>query len=130
MKKILFFIPAAFYYVLIFYLSSRSYEIEIDILLFDKGIHLFEFAFLGFFLSFGYFMGLKSSLGIKAVLTFFSGVLLGSLDELHQYFIPRRTSEILDVIADAIGILIGLIVYFYFSRTMKGKILAEKLSKL
>jgi len=130
MKKILFFTPAAFYYVFIFYLSSRSYKIKIDILFFDKGIHLVEFAFLGFLLSFGYFMSLKSSLRIKAVFTFSSGILLGSLDEIHQYFVPRRTSEILDVIADAIGILIGLFVYFYFSRTVKAKILAEKLSKL
>lgn len=130
MKKVLFFIPAAFYYVLIFFLSSRSYEIKIDILFFDKGVHLVEFAFLGFLLSFGYFISLKSSLRIKAILTFSSGILLGSLDELHQYFVPNRSSEILDVIADAIGILIGLFVYFHFSRTVKAKILAEKSSKL
>jgi VanZ family protein len=52
------------------------------------------------------------------------------LDEFHQYFIPRRSVEFFDVIADAIGILIGLFLYHYFSRTVKGKIFAEKLSKL
>lgn len=130
MKKILFFAPAVLYYVLIFYLSSRSYEVKIDILFFDKGVHLVEFAFLGFLLSFGYFMSLKSSLMVKAGLTFSSGILLGTLDELHQYLVPLRSTEILDVIADAIGILIGLFVYFYFSRTVKGKIFVEKLSKL
>jgi len=130
MKKILFFTPAVLYYVLIFYLSSRSYEVKIDILFFDKGVHLVECAFLGFLLSFGYFMSLKSSLMVKAGLTFSSGILLGTLDELHQYLVPLRSTEILDVIADAIGILIGLFVYFYFSRTVKGKIFVEKLSKL
>ena len=130
MKKILFFTPAVLYYVLIFYLSSRSYEVKISILFFDKGVHLFEFAFLGFLLSFGYFMSLKSSLMVKAGLTFASGILLGTLDELHQYFVPLRSTEVLDVLADAIGILMGLFVYFYFSQTAKGKSLVEKLSKL
>jgi len=130
MKKILFFTPAVLYYVLIFYLSSRSYEVKISILFFDKGVHLVEFAFLGFLLSFGYFMSLKSSLMVKAGLTFASGILLGTLDELHQYLVPLRSTEILDVLADAIGILIGLFVYFYFSQTVKGKSLVEKLSKL
>jgi len=130
MKKILFFTPATLYYAFIFYLSSRSYDIEIDVLFLDKVIHLVEFALLGILLSFGYFMSLKSSLMIKAALTISSGILLGGLDEFHQYFIPRRSLEFFDVVADAIGILIGLFLYFYFSRTTKGKIFAEKLSKL
>ena len=130
MKKILFFTPAALYYAFIFYLSSRSLDIKIDILFFDKVIHLVEFALLGILLSFGYFMSLKSSLMIKAVLTICSGFVLGGLDEFHQYFIPRRSIEFFDVIADAIGILIGLLLYYYFSRSVKGKIFAEKLSKL
>jgi len=130
MKKILFFTPAALYYAFIFYLSSRSHDIKIDILFFDKVIHLVEFAFLGLLLSFGYFMSLKSSLRVKAVLTICSGILLGGLDEFHQYFIPRRSIEFFDIIADAIGILIGLLLYYYFFRTAKGKIFAEKLSKL
>jgi VanZ family protein len=130
MKKILFFAPASLYYAFIFYLSSRSHDIKIDILFFDKVIHIVEFAFLGLLLSFGYFMSLKSPLMVKAVLTICSGILLGGLDEFHQYFIPRRSVEFFDVIADAIGILIGLFLYHYFSRTVKGKTLAKKLSKL
>ncbi len=130
MKKILFFTPAALYYAFIFYLSSRSRDIKIDILFFDKVIHIVEFTLLGLLLSFGYFMSLKSPLMVKAVLTICSGILLGGLDEFHQYFIPRRSVEFFDVIADATGILIGLFLYHYFSRTVKGKIFAEKLSKL
>ena len=130
MKKILFSTPAVLYYAFIFYLSSRSYDIKIDILFLDKVIHLVEFAFLGLLLSLGYFMSLKSSLTVKALLTICSGILLGGLDEFHQYFIPRRSIELLDVISDAIGILIGLLLYYYFSRTAKGKVFSEKLSKL
>ncbi len=130
MKKILFFAPAALYYAFIFYLSSRSHDIKIDILFFDKVIHIVEFALLGLLLSFGYFMSLKSPLMVKGVLTICSGILLGGLDEFHQYFIPRRSVEFFDVIANAIGILIGLLLYYYFSRSVKGKTFAKKLSKL
>jgi len=129
MKKILYFTPAALYYAFIFYLSSRNYDIKIDILFFDKVIHLVEFAFLGLLLSFGYFMSLKSPFMVKAVLTICSGILLAGLDEFHQYFIPRRSVEFFDIVADAIGILTGFLLYYYFSRTVKGKIFAEKLSK-
>ncbi len=130
MKKILFFTPAALYYAFIFFLSSRSYDIKIDFLFFDKLIHLVEFAVLGFFLSFGYFMSLKSSLMIKAVFTVCSGILLAGLDEFHQYFVPRRSLEFSDLVADVIGIIIGFLLCFYLSRTARGKILVEKLSKL
>lgn len=121
MKKILFFSPAILYYALIFYFSSRIYEAKIDIFFFDKGLHVVEFGLLGFFLSLGYFRSLNSSHRIKAFLTLSSGVILGTLDELHQYFVPGRSSEILDVIADAIGIFIGLLVYLYLSRKAKRK---------
>jgi VanZ family protein len=130
MKKILFFVPAALYYAFIFYLSSRSYDIKIDILFFDKVIHIVEFALLGLFLSFGYFMSLKSSLMMKAVLIICTGIILGGLDEFHQYFIPLRSIEFFDVLADAMGILSGFFLYYYFSRSVRGKIFIEKLSKL
>ena len=129
MKKILFFTPTALYYTFIFYLSSRSNYIKIDVLFFDKVIHIVEFAVLGFLLSFGYFMSLKSPLMVKAVLIICSGILLGGLDEFHQYFIPLRSVEFFDIIADAIGILTGLLLYYYFSQSVKGKTFAKKLSK-
>ncbi|MDH4257711.1 MAG: hypothetical protein OEV50_02790, partial [Candidatus Aminicenantes bacterium] len=80
MRKILFFVPAILYYGLIFFLSSRSLRSQVDILFFDKVVHLLEFALLGFFLAFGYFLSLKSSIATKSYLTVISGMLLGSLD--------------------------------------------------
>ncbi len=100
-----------------------------DILFLDKGVHLLEFTLLGFFLAFGYFLSLKSSVATKSYLTVISGMLLGGLDELHQYFVPTRSLEAMDFVADSIGVLAGLLIYFFISRTGMGKLLAEKLMK-
>lgn len=115
-KNLLYFLPAAFYYILIFFVSSTSSEINVSIPFFDKGIHSLEFLGLAFLLSLGYFKILKSSLVAKSLITIFSGALLGVLDEVHQYFVPRRHFEILDIVADGVGIIFGLCVYVYISR--------------
>ncbi len=121
MKRILFFVPAVLYYALIFYISSKSYEVEVDILFFDKGIHVVEFAILGFFLSFGYFQSIKSSFKGYVIFVLATGILLGSLDEWHQSFVPLRNSDILDIVADTAGICIGLFIYVYLTRLLKKK---------
>lgn len=129
-RKILFFIPAAIYYGLIFFLSSRSFDSQVDILFLDKGVHFLEFTPLGFLLASGYFLSLKSSIALKSYLTMISGMLLGGLDELHQYFVPTRSLEAMDFVADSIGALAGLLIYFFLSRTGMGKLLTEKLLKI
>ena len=129
MKKILLFLPAILYYALIFLLSSISFKGEVSVPFLDKGVHLVEFGLLGFFLSLGYFLTLKSSFRIKSSFTIASGILLGCLDEIHQYFVPNRSFEVMDMVADSIGILIGLLAFYYFSRTNRGKALIQRLLK-
>lgn len=129
MKRVLFFAPAALYYILIFYLSSRSHIVKVDIPFFDKGIHLVEFSIMGFLLAFGYFMSFVTSSGVKIILTLVSGFLLAILDELHQYFVPLRSFEIADLIVDVFGIFLGFFVYISLSLTERGKIFTKKLLK-
>ena len=123
MKRVLFFVPAVLYYALIFYLSSKSYEVEVNILFFDKGIHIVEFAILGFFLSFGCFQSIKLSFKGNVIFILATGILLGGLDEWHQSFVPLRSSDILDMVADAAGIFIGLFIYVNLTRLVKRKFL-------
>ncbi|MFP4459191.1 MAG: VanZ family protein [Candidatus Zixiibacteriota bacterium] len=33
-----------------------------------------------------------------------------ALDEIHQYFVPNRNSDIYDFIADLVGILMSLLI--------------------
>lgn len=121
MRKLLFFVPAILYYALIFILSSLRVKGQVGLPFLDKGLHLVEFALFGFLLSLGFFLSFGFSLRAKSVLTLASGILLGCLDELHQYFVPERSFEVLDMVADSIGILIGLIAFYYLSRTNRGK---------
>ena len=121
--------PAILYYTLIFFLSSMSFKGQVSVPFLDKGVHLVEFSLLGFLLSLGYFLSLKSSLRLKSSLTLASGILLGCLDEIHQYFVPNRSFEVLDMVADSIGILIGLAAFYYFFRTNRGKALTQRLLK-
>jgi VanZ family protein len=122
MKKILVFLPAFLYYSLIFYFSSRSISLKAYFPFMDKVMHLFEFAILGFFLSFGFFLSSRSRLKLKIYLTLSSGALLGALDEFHQYFVPGRSAEILDWVADVLGILLGLLIFISLFRRAKRKI--------
>lgn len=130
MKKIFFFVPAILYYTLIFILSSLQVKGEVSLPFFDKGLHLVEFAILGFLLSLGFFLGFGFSVRVKSVFILTSGILLGCLDELHQYFVPERSFEVLDMVADSIGIFVGLIVFFYLSRTHRGRVIAERFEKI
>lgn len=119
MKKARYFIPAILYYLLIFIVSSQNIDIPLPGHGFDKVAHFIEFSFLGLFLSLGYFNALSTSSASKAFIVFFTGLPLGILDELHQRFVPGRTSAASDVMADAAGIIAGILVYFYFAKRKK-----------
>ena len=52
----------------------------------------------------------KRELGLASFLS----IGYGAIDEIHQYFVPGRFSEVMDMMADAIGTLIGVGLYFWF----------------
>ena len=117
--------PARFLFLLlalawagvIFYLSSQP---SIDTpLLFpgqDKLLHMIAFGLLGFLL-----MGaMKTTDGhYRTVQVWFVTGLVacyGVLDEFHQYFVPGRTVEVYDALADAAGGLLGAWSMYYLMR--------------
>ena len=129
MRKILYFLPAALYYSLIFTLSQRSYDFKVGVPHFDKGVHFLEFAVLSILIFFGYLKSFGANLRIKAVLTFITAFILAVGDEIHHYFIPGRESDILDVIADGAGIIFGLFLFWWFYRRIKIKVFPNKFKK-
>ncbi len=80
----------------------------------DKLLHAMVYGGLALF----YWMGL----GFRA--PFPSWVLvttIGALDEFHQIFIPTRTADVLDVVADAVGAAIVILVLQHLSRAPRRK---------
>ena len=107
---------------IIFYLSSQP---GIDApLLFpgqDKLFHLIVFAMLGFFL-----MGsMKANSGGYRIIQVWFVILLvaayGVLDEFHQYFVPGRTVDIFDALADAAGGLLGAWAMYYLVKMLASR---------
>lgn len=112
MKKVLPFLPAALYYGLIFFLSSRSHLPSISVPNFDKLAHAAAFSVMGFLLAYGFFKSLHASLKIKILFVWLLGTGLGILDEIHQIFVRGRSSDPLDATADAIGVGLGILLYW------------------
>lgn len=96
------------YAAFIFILSSLSSP---DLSLFpvfeysDKLLHMIEFFIFGFLL---YRALNEYQQAKKAFMTsFFIASLYGFTDELHQYIVPLRNAEALDLLADSLGGLLG-----------------------
>ncbi|MBI5286635.1 MAG: VanZ family protein [Deltaproteobacteria bacterium] len=105
-------IPLLSYMALIFYLSSQPLE-ELklpEIWNIDKLLHVVEYGLLGFL----WFRALKVSFESTTNLywlAFVLTLLYGISDEIHQIFVPNRSSSIFDAIADGIGGWLGVWLY-------------------
>ena len=121
MKNLRYFIPAGLYYLLVFALSAQSYSLPLSAPGLDKVAHFFEFALLGLLLAFGYFNAFSFSSVFKSILVFLTGLPLGLLDEFHQRFVPGRSSALSDVLADAAGIIAGILAYLYLAKKIRPK---------
>ncbi len=99
-------LPPLLYMGLIFFLSAQSSfpMLPSGLWSYDKVIHGCEYAVLGLLVS-------RALAMLGAPARFALAVAIASLygvsDELHQYFVPGRSSEVLDAVADACGSLVG-----------------------
>lgn len=107
------FLPAALYYGLIYYVSSRTVDLPLPLAgrHADKALHILEFAVLGWLLAFGFSRIQSLSPRGLAAAAFLTGAVLAILDEVHQSFVPGRHADVWDVAADIVGIALGLWIY-------------------
>jgi VanZ family protein len=86
------------------YLATTRIEIDYPVSYFDKINHLGAFCVLSFFVDFAF---PKAPFGIQK-----TGFLIfyGTLIEIVQYFIPYRDFSLADILADATGILLYIIM--------------------
>lgn len=103
------------YMLLIFLLSSIPYVEQPDLLK-DKRApileHIVEYSVLGFLL-FGSFSSTKRKGRRVIFLAVSVAILYGISDELHQFFVPGRYCDIIDVVANSLGSVIGVMVGNY-----------------
>lgn len=108
-------LPVLFYMGAIFLLSSFSLRVPSapGIPMTDKIAHTLEFAGLGYLCARASLLSFADRPPVRAVLV---GVLItvawGVADELHQAFVPERSPDLLDLVADTFGASLGASIRF------------------
>jgi VanZ family protein len=108
-------LPVVLYMAFIFGLSSISDVPDLPGGS-DKGLHAVLYAGLGTLLVRALAGGLRRRITLAmALMTTLVGGIYGVSDEFHQYFVPPRQVEALDVVADTIGTAAAAFALFGFS---------------
>jgi hypothetical protein len=79
----------------------------------DKVAHLILFGMLGICLGLGRRWGGDR---LPHLLLLAGGWFYGALDEWHQSFVPGRSPDLMDWLADVVGVTLGYLLVLYFSR--------------
>ena len=117
-----YYIPSYLYAGLIFALSSYSLRVPVSLPSFaDKWIHFIEYTIFGLLLARSYLNANTGSLKQYFItFAFLTGLACGFFDEYYQAFVPLRGFEVLDLLADTLGILTGVILYSLRFRKTNG----------
>jgi len=87
----------------------------------DKTAHVLVYGALGAALMRALAEGRSAAMTLPRILAVVVlGTLYGVSDEIHQYFVPPRTPDILDVVADSAGAFAGAIVMTLTARFHSG----------
>ena len=81
----------------------------------DKLLHVIEYFFLGIL---GY-RAYKNKYKYIAIIVSIFGILFGCIDEVWQSFIPGRYPSYYDVIADGIGVILGVVTIRMIKKQFK-----------
>jgi VanZ family protein len=110
-------IPAFGYMALIFGLSSISHVPELPFHPSDKLLHVILYSGLGSTILWGLTDGGRRNLGWRLIAV---GTLLAALygvgDEVHQRFVPGRSFEVGDMVADLAGGFLGALAVALWRR--------------
>jgi VanZ family protein len=79
----------------------------------DKWVHAALYLPVGFLYARALMRSNHCSVAKPAAIATAAGVIVGAVDELHQRWIPRRTSSMDDWIVDAVAVACGVAVYLW-----------------
>ncbi len=110
--------PILIYCLLIFIQSSYpSIKSVPELPYIDKVLHFFAYALLGaLFLRAFKTTRIKNKLKLVLILSVLLSSLYGISDEIHQYFVPYRSADHTDVLADMLGGIMGVYIYQAIAR--------------
>lgn len=116
-------LPAVLYTLLIWWLSSQVLQVPYmdRVPLRDKGVHFLEYGALSLFITHAVATTWQRR-GVRVLFaSSFITTALGLLDELHQAFVPGRSSDELDLLADAAGAVFFSASYLLVVRLFRGR---------
>ena len=123
-KFFIYWFPIILYCLLIFIQSSYpSIKNALELPYLDKMLHFVAYAFLGIlFLRAFKTSRIKNNVKLMLILSILLSFLYGISDEIHQYFVPYRNADLMDVLADMFGAIMGVYIY----QSLVGKTFANE----
>lgn len=112
-----FHLPVILYALLIFILSSQS-RLKPPDLGFnaeDKVAHFLEYGLFGWLLLRSFSQLFSTNLKIFTFV-FIAGTLYAASDEIHQLYVPGRLGSFGDFLADSLGILFAIAIYYLIQK--------------
>ncbi len=106
-------IPLYLYAGLIFYFSGISRPLpEVSVPFLDKFLHICEYAVFGILAARAFKNSPRKTFFENfKIFAIIVSIVYGISDEFHQSFVPLRQFSVLDMTADGIGSIIGVILY-------------------
>ncbi len=118
-KFFLFILPVILYAGLIFYLSSLpGKSVEFISSIKDYILHFIEYGGLGF-LSIRALYAYRKPTIRRLFFLFLFLALFAVSDEWHQSLVPGRFATVSDVMADIVGVIAGMGIYYFYIRCYK-----------
>jgi len=113
-KFLIYWFPLVIYCLAIYIQSGRpGPELIPDVRFLDKFLHFGAYGLLGILFFRAYeTLPLKKFENLLIFISIVSAVLYGISDEIHQYFVPSRHADLMDVIANTIGSICGVYLFY------------------
>lgn len=110
-KVLLVYLPFAVYWLILFAATSFPVDTIPTVGVGDKFLHLTAYFGFGVLLNLTLvFQNKYNSLKINSAIgTLIIGCIYGAFDEIHQHFIPGRSMEFLDFVADFAGLVLAIV---------------------
>ena len=127
-KFLIYWLPLIIYCLAIYIQSSQpGPEYIPDVRFLDKFLHVGAYSLLGILFYRAYeTLPLKNFKNLLILISIGSATVYGISDEIHQYFVPSRQADILDVIADTIVSICGVYFYSWWKKQKKPVSLSRK----